>query len=426
MLAFRNFNYSQQKTTSSVEGYHGALKLLDLNYDRKRMGGRRLDWLIAILLTVTELRYRTQHQLKRQGYVRNKKAEGAVRASIMAAREIDSARVVIIDRAIGSADVSSPSHGPGYMVANALSAHPMCSCPCGVGGATCKHIVKVLRVLGKSEPDIFEAWGSLRGSDFGDKLIAGWLAAAASPAAEPGGTKLAAGGEQAGSYASVPQRRREAAQRQLVGTGTGSSAAGRTAESYEASIDATFERIKARLKGQSVSQWEAAADAFAALESTVGVFTARTNVFGGSHAPAPLPRNPHAPDNMSLLRLKSFVEPRGATRSTSLRSTQPRAAVAVQAPQGPPDAASAKRQLPLVVPLATARQPQKKARCFSEQVVKQLGLKIGHSQGLPLLEAPPLVSGILQQAVQQPALAGNHMEWAAEDIFNFDFGPTPL
>lgn len=431
VLAFRNFNYSHQNTTSAVEGYHGALKQLDLNYDRKRLVGRRLDWLIRILLSVTEERYRVRHQLKRAGYVRNKKAEAAVRASITAAREVDSARVVIVDRATGSADVSSPTHVPGYMVAGALTAHPICSCPCGIRGAICKHLVKVMRVLGKSEPDILQAWGTLRGTDFGDKFVAGWMSAAA-PAAEPGSTEqgggvehtggpgLAGGAEQAGS---VCQRQCGGTQRQLAVTGAGSSAPGRTAAGHEAAIDAAMERMKARLKGQSVSQWEAAAGAVAALESTVGVLTARTNMFGGSRAPVPLQRNPNGPESMSLLRLKSFVEPRGgASRSSSQRSSQPRAAVAVL--EGPSDAASAKRPLP-VVPLAPARQARaKKARCLSQQVASQLGPKVGHSQGLPLPEAPPPVSGLLQQAAQQQQqqpVAESQVEWG--DLFDFALEP---
>ena len=136
MLAYRNFNYSQQNTTSAVEGYHGALKQLDLNSTRKLVG-HRLDWLIQVLLSETEQRYRIRQLLKRQGWLRNSKAEAAVRASILAAKNADSARVRILDSATGRADVSSQTHSPGYMVDGALTAHPVCSCPPGLGGGIC-------------------------------------------------------------------------------------------------------------------------------------------------------------------------------------------------------------------------------------------------------------------------------------------------
>ena len=427
VLAFRNFNYSQQNTTSAIEGYHGALKQLDLNSDRKRLVGRRLDWLITILLSVTAERYRIRHQLKRAGYVRNKKAEEALRASIMAARGVDSARVVIVDSATGSADVSSPDYEPGYMVTDAVTAQPMCSCPCGLRGAICKHIVKVMRVLGKSEPKILLAWGTLRGTHFGDKLIAGWMGAATS-AAEPGSAEQGGGAKQAGGADSEPRCQGGGTQRQLpVTTGAGSSAAGRTAEAHEASIDAAFERVKARLNGQSVSQWEAAAGAFAAMESRVGVLTARTNMFGGSRAAVPLPKNPNGPDSMSRLRLKSFVESRGTSRSNSQGSSQLGAALAVEALQGPTDAASTKRSLP-VVPLAPARQSRAKTtRCFSEQVTRQLGPKSSHSQDLSQLEARPRAPaiGLLQQAAQQQQQPVVGCKTDCGDLLKWGLRPPP-
>ena len=172
VLAYRNFDYSRQRTTSAIEGYHGAVKQLDLNSERKRLVGRRLDWLINILLTVTEPRYRIKHDHKRAGYVTNRKANVAVRASISTARDVDSGLVSIMDRTTGCAAVSSSEHAPGCIVTGALTAQPLCSCPCGNSGAICKHLVKVMRMLGKSEPEILEIWGTLRGSTYGDRLIA--------------------------------------------------------------------------------------------------------------------------------------------------------------------------------------------------------------------------------------------------------------
>ena len=89
--------------------------------------------------------------------------------------------------------------------------------------------------------------------------------------------------------------------------------------------------------------------------------------------------------------------------------------MAVQALQGATNAASAKRPPP-VVPLAHARKSgAKKIRCFGERVVKH----IGHSRGVPLLEAPPPVSGPLQQAALQQPVAGIQLEWGANSEYDF-------
>ena len=417
VLAFRNFNYSQQNTTSAVEGYHGALKQLDLKSARKRLVSRRLDWLIQILLSETEQRYRIRQLLKRQGYVRNSKAEAAVRVSILAAQKVDSARVRVLDSATGRADVSSPTH-IGYMVDGALTAHPMCSCPPGLGGAICKHIVKVMVVLGKGETDILLAWGVLRGSDSGDRMIAAWMAAAAAPAAEPGGTVPAVGGEQAGSDASLGQRQCGGTQRQLTLTGDGSSAPVRTAADYDASFDACIQHVKATLIGQPVSTREFAAGLAAVLQSRVSTVSARAEVFGGSRAPVlPLPANPSAPAGMSRLRLPSFVENRGASRHRSQTSSQPRTAVAVQVLQAATNGAGAKRPLP-IVPLEPARQPRaRRPRSLAELVDKRFP-RAGHSQGLPLQEAPPRASGLLQQAAQQQSVASSQHQ---QPVPSWDF-----
>ena len=410
VLAFRNLNYSQQNTTSAIEGYHGALKQLDLNSSRKRLVGRRLDWLVEILLTVTEARYRIRHQHHRAGYVRNTKAIAAVTATIEAARSVEWARVTLVDSATGSADVSSPTFAPGYMVTDALTANPMCSCPCGVRGAICKHIVTVLRVLGKKETHILKAWGTLRGTNAGDKLVAGWTAAA-TPAAGGGGTGQGGGAEQAGGAAIVPRRPGGGNQRQLAVTaGAGSTAAGLTTEANAARIEASYGRIMASLQGQPASQWEAAADSMAAAESRVGVLTACSNMFSRDSA-APLPKNPNGPEGMSMLRLKSFVESGGASRSSSQRS----------------GAASAKRLLP-VVALAPAKQPRaSKSRSLGEHVATSRATCIAsHSQSLLLLEARPCAPavGLLHQAAQlQPPVAESQVHLG--DLAKWGLAPPP-
>lgn len=437
MLAFRNFDYSQQNTTSALEAYHGALKQLDLNTSRTRLVGRRLDWLIDILLRSTEARYRINFHLKRAGYLRNKKAEDAVRASIEGARGVDAARVALVDRTAGSANVSSPNHEPGYVVADALTAHPICSCPCGIRGSICKHIVKVMRMLHKSEPEILQVWGTYRGTTSGDERLAGWLSATSAAAAEPGGAEQGGGEElggstsQAGGAEQAGSADQAGGAEHAGGTGTeiqpaaatsGSTAARRV--DFRAQCAAGVARMVARLADQpsNGAQWEAAASAVAIMESTVGILTASTNMLAGLQAPAPLPANPLAPAGMSKRRLPSFLENR-ASRSSSQRCSQPLAIAASQTLQGGSDAASAKPARP--VPLQPARQTGvKRARNLAELVAKKLGPKVSQIQGLlpEALPAPPTSGNdLLQQAAQQQPVAGSMMELG--DIFDFDLGP---
>ena len=75
---------------------------------------------------------------------------------------------------------------PGYVVTGALTAQPHCDCPAAVGGSVCKHIVKVMLMLHKTEREVLKAWGTLRGTAPGDALIASWTAAP--PVAEHAGS----------------------------------------------------------------------------------------------------------------------------------------------------------------------------------------------------------------------------------------------
>ena len=351
------------------------MKQLDLNSDKKHLGGRRVDWLINILLIFTEPRYRTKHDLKRAGYVRNRWAEDAAEASISSARDVEVSRGSIMDGTTGCAAVSSPEHAPGYIVTGALTAYPLCSCPCGISCALCKHLVKVMRMLGKSEPEILEIWGTLRGSSFGDRMIARWTA----PAEEPGcGAEHAGGSEPAGSV--VPQLV-EGTQPQVAVTGARRTATGPTVEACEAALDAAMGTMKTRLHGKPVSEWQAAILTMLAANSNMCVSTARSSMFRGPHSLAVLLLvNPGGSEGMSWCARRAFWSlgvPLEAIRSSS---SQPRDSIALL---GPTNSASAKQPPP--VPFQPVRNPTMKAGCFGDGYAQKAGPKFGQlSQSGPV------------------------------------------
>lgn len=68
MVAFRNIDHANQDTNAAIEGYHGALKSR-MGQHKSRLLGRRLDWLVDILMgEVLEhykmLAYRKAHGLQ--------------------------------------------------------------------------------------------------------------------------------------------------------------------------------------------------------------------------------------------------------------------------------------------------------------------------------------------------------------------------
>ena len=432
MLAFRSCNHSEQNTTSAIEGYHGALKLLDLNSERKRLVGRRLDWLIAVLLFTTEPRYRTQsEQLKRKGFVPNIKAEAAVEASIKASREVAEERVLmqressqpVTDRAA----VSSPNWAPGYVVTGALTAQPRCSCPAGMKGSICKHMVKVMLMLGKTEREVLKVWGTLRGTAPGDALLTGhrWTGAAA-PEAEHSGAEQAGGSAEQGGGAVHPLRRRggtsstalqvlpSSQQRQLAAPSASECRAPVCRVDLLKAVKAIHAAMLAKLEGESATSsvmQAAVAESRKAL-SAVSVLQARTNtaMFPAAAAPAALEPNAAAPVGMGLGRLPSRIEGkrRGGGRGKSKQALQ----LGMDGGQAAVEGTKRAR------PLQGLRQTgPKKPRSLAELAARKLAVKDSSSQPLLLLCAPPPASHreLLQQAAQQPA-AGGYLEALLHDV----------
>ena len=342
-------------------------------------------------------------------------------ASVVAARAIKDERVELerVDGiATGNAVISSPNEALGYQVVGALTARPQCSCPAGLQGGFCKHLVKVLLLLGKTENQVIRAWGSLRGSQAGVKMIAKWAAAppadgAAVATAAAATAPPAAGASQlacAGSASNAIVQQSGGNQHEPAAACSGTVAVVQRVN-YRQQFESQYAAVLALLEGQpdQGSHWEAASNAEARMLSDVRVLTASTNRALLAPAAAALAANPLAPDNMSRARLKGPTERwgrsyRGGTKAASQRTS---AATALAARAGPPEvgaAASAFKRSPL----KALRVPApKRPRNIGGQADKVLGPMLAPSDSQPLqLEAPPSHHELLAQSVQHAVPGG--------------------
>jgi hypothetical protein len=63
--------------SASVEGYHGAIKMV-MGDSKRRLPSRCLDWLLYMLMTVVHRKYKLQASQKLQGLLINKKEEAII------------------------------------------------------------------------------------------------------------------------------------------------------------------------------------------------------------------------------------------------------------------------------------------------------------------------------------------------------------
>lgn len=163
--AFRGFNHSGQDTTSAAEGFHFSLKL-EAKASRRGLAGRDLPWLLELIYDKLEPKYTYGQMLKCSGAVVNKRAQAAVRKSIEAARCIPAGSITVLCHQRGTCRVVSCTQAPlEHLVEDALSDDPHCSCAAGAQGSLCKHIVRCITLFGRSEHEISQLHGSLKGMD---------------------------------------------------------------------------------------------------------------------------------------------------------------------------------------------------------------------------------------------------------------------
>ena len=191
-MAMRDCNH-RQNTTSMNESQHSAIKK-EFDAGRNTLRERRLDWVFGQLLTVSEPRYRRKHQLQLLGAVSNRIREKEMAATIKAASEVADSRVRLPSDGQPVLISSSSSAAELYAVTGPLTSTPHCSCPLGAQGRTCKHIVKVMLMLGVTKRLIYQLWGSLYGTADGAKQLAGLKEshAAVQVAQSPGHGSMAA------------------------------------------------------------------------------------------------------------------------------------------------------------------------------------------------------------------------------------------
>ena len=169
--AFRGFNHSGQDTTSAAEGFHFSLKH-EAKASRRGLKGRDLPWLLQLIYDTLEPKYTFGQMLKCSGAVVNKRSEAAVRKSIEAARDIPAGSVTVLCAQRGNCSVVSCTQAPlEHVIEDALGDDPHCSCAAGSQGSLCKHIVRCIVLLGRSEREIQLLHGSLKGMELPDGTV---------------------------------------------------------------------------------------------------------------------------------------------------------------------------------------------------------------------------------------------------------------
>jgi hypothetical protein len=185
VLAFRtNVHHCGMDTTSAIEGYHRGLKSRHL-LSKATLRGRRIDWLVHVLLSDVLDHYMWAESAKDQGAIINLEAEARVIAAIKAARNISDSSVC--ERADHTVLVASSTNDDVYYTISHPNTSMMaCTCPEGYQGVMCKHQIKVLVLLHRhSEINIRRLCGTLHGTAFGGLEA---LSQVQPPAEEPGDT----------------------------------------------------------------------------------------------------------------------------------------------------------------------------------------------------------------------------------------------
>jgi hypothetical protein len=167
VTGFRNIPHAGQDTNAVVESYHANMKAM-LATERRRMHGRRMDWLIYHLTGNVLHHYWYAVQCKLYGYIKNKNAERVVASAVLRARDIPDQFVKMYLGGQDIAQVMSVNHYPRvYTILTPGQDYAQCNCPWAERGNICKHAMKAYKILHPSTSDtrIIQDRGSLHGID---------------------------------------------------------------------------------------------------------------------------------------------------------------------------------------------------------------------------------------------------------------------
>jgi hypothetical protein len=166
VVGYRNLPYAGQDTNAAVESYHSYMKSV-LKAERTRMVGRRVDWCIHVLTGDVLTHYWYLRFQKEGGFRDNSKERGIVVSALILARDIPDADVTLPMQEGGPAYVTSTTHRHlRYVVHNPGDMWATCTCLHAQRGNTCKHKVKVLRLLYPelAEGTVARYCGTLKGT----------------------------------------------------------------------------------------------------------------------------------------------------------------------------------------------------------------------------------------------------------------------
>lgn len=162
----RKIPHAGQETTAAIESFHSNLKAV-LRQSKKKLVGRRMDWLVYELTGNVIEKYDYNDWSKENGFVKNKKIRQMVVNSIIQAKSIPDNNVALPPFDGAPALVKSSKRGHiVYAVHNPCTEWAVCECVYSQKGNICKHQVKVLEL---TRPDLAEGkiaryLGSLRGT----------------------------------------------------------------------------------------------------------------------------------------------------------------------------------------------------------------------------------------------------------------------
>lgn len=151
--AARTLNHANQETNGSMETFHATLKQQFFNGKRK-IHGRRLEWLFHMLTTEIVPYFWYQQHVKMGGFGKNPSVSTIVETSVARALKIPDSDVRYPRNSHFSswghvAQVRSQSNKEvWYEVFNAQCGWACCTCDWAVRGNQCKHQVKVMLMEG--------------------------------------------------------------------------------------------------------------------------------------------------------------------------------------------------------------------------------------------------------------------------------------
>ncbi|MCO5582895.1 hypothetical protein L7F22_036797 [Adiantum nelumboides] len=144
----RMMRIANQDTNGSIEAYHGILKSKFLG-GRRSIHGRRVDWLIKMLVSSCHSYFWYHEMLKDAGFKKNFKVMDVVKNSLARAMEIPDEYVRFHGDNYKHAKVLSLSKQLHvYTILNADVEWATCSCDWAIRGNICKHQVKVMMLIG--------------------------------------------------------------------------------------------------------------------------------------------------------------------------------------------------------------------------------------------------------------------------------------